>query len=247
MATFENPQAAAALVARLSRYDDLSSQEIEVIENLTAVTRQFAKGEDIVVEGMSPLFSTLLLDGFAIRYNLVEDGRRQITAIHVNGDFVDLHCFLLKPMDHSVAALTPCRAALVPHVELRAISERHPHLTRLLWLSTLIDAAMHREWMVGMGRRSILAQLGHLICELYTRLKVVGRVNGLRFDFPVTQSEVSDALGLSLVQTNRTFRALREQHLVTMQGGVVTILDWDRLVEASEFNPLYLHLDKEPR
>ena len=142
-------------------------------------------------------------------------------AIHVVGDFVDLHSFVLKTMDHSVGALTRCRVALVPHEFLQGVTERLPHLTRLLWLDTLVDAATHREWIVGMGRRSALEQLAHLICELYVRLEVLGQVDGATFDLPLTQTDLGDALGLSLVHINRTVRELREAGLLIVAGLVL--------------------------
>src|SRR5690606_13153704 len=110
--------------------------------------------EDIVREGDRPKDSCLLLDGFAARYKMMADGRRQITAIHMAGDFVDLHSFILKIMDHGILALSACRVAYVPHATLQRITETHPHLTRLLWLNTLMDGATHREWLAAMGRRS---------------------------------------------------------------------------------------------
>src|SRR5688572_9477605 len=110
--------------------------------------RTFAKGEDIVVDGSRPTFSTLLIDGFAARYKLTQEGARQITALHVSGDFVDLHAFLLKTMDHGIAALSPCTVVLVDHVGLKRITEQVPHLTRMLWLDTLITGSIHRSWIV---------------------------------------------------------------------------------------------------
>ena len=235
------------LTKKLLWHGALSDSERAALDVMLERTREFSSGEDLVREGDKPTNSILLLGGFAARYTLVDDGRRQIMAIHVIGDFVDLHSFVLKTMDHSVGALTRCRVALVPHEFLNGITERLPHLTRLLWLDTLVDAATHREWIVGMGRRSALEQLAHLVCELFVRLEVLGQVEGGSFDLPLTQTDLGDALGLSLVHINRTVRELREAELVTWRGSRVTIHNWTKLASLAQFDPTYLHLNREGR
>ena len=122
------------------------------------------------------------------------------------GDLVDLHSFLLKVMDHGVVTLTPCQIARVPHSALRRISEQHAHLTRLLWLDTLIDAAIHRQWIVGMGRRSGLGRFAHLLCEMCLRLESVGQVQDGGFLLPLTQHELGD------VRAPWAIRGLRGLH-----------------------------------
>jgi CRP-like cAMP-binding protein len=235
------------LTRKLLWHGELSETERAALDAMIERTRDVFAGEDIVREGEKPSHSVLLLAGFAARYSLVDDGRRQIMAIHIVGDFVDLHSFVLKTMDHSVGALTRCRIALVAHDFLNSVTERLPHLTRLLWLDTLVDAATHREWMVGMGRRSALEQLAHLVCELYVRLEVLGQVDGASFDLPLTQTDLGDALGLSLVHINRTVRELRQAGLVTWRGSQVTIHNWTKLAELAQFDPTYLHLNREGR
>jgi CRP-like cAMP-binding protein len=127
------------------------------------------------------------------------EGTRQFTAVHVAGDFVDLHAFTLKIMDHDVMSMKACTAAIVPHQSLKQLSEDFPHLSRLLWLTTTIDGAIQRAWIVSMGRRSARDRLAHLICELFIRLKSVGLVTGNSFDLPVTQIDLADIMGLSAV------------------------------------------------
>jgi CRP-like cAMP-binding protein len=235
------------LTKKLLWHGDLSPAERLTLDAMIERTKDIAAGEDLVREGDKPSHSILLLSGFAARYTLVDDGRRQIMAVHVTGDFVDLHSFVLKTMDHSVGALTRCKIALVPHDFLQGITERLPHLTRLLWLDTLVDASTHREWIVGMGRRSALEQLAHFVCELYVRLEVLGLVDGGSFELPLTQTDLGDALGLSLVHINRTVRELRESGLVAWRGAQVTIKNWDKLVALAQFDPTYLHLNREGR
>jgi CRP-like cAMP-binding protein len=236
-------QAIAALVQRMARRDDVSDEEKAAIASAAGEDRTYAAGTDLVLEGAEPTRSTLLVSGFATRYRVVEDGGRQITSIHVAGDFVDLHGFLLRKMDHSVGALSDCRVIAFPHEGLRRITERYPHLTRLLWLMTLLDAAMNREWIVGMGRLSAVERMAHLLCELKIRLDAVGLAERDRFRFPATQVALADALGLSTVHVSRVLKELRDQGLADWDGEDVRIGDWDGLLRLAQFDDTYLHLE----
>lgn len=235
------------LLLYLEERDRLSPEEREIILAMSARERRFEAKADIVKEGAVPSESCLMLSGYSVRYHILEDGRRQISAIHLPGDFVDLHSLLLKQMDHGVAALTDCRVALVPHRLLRDITENQPHLARMLWLSTLIDAAIHRRWLVTAGRLTATGQLSHLLCEIWTRLEVVKLTDADSFDFPISQMELGDTLGLSTVHVNRTIRELRERNLVQWQGGRMTILDKEGLRRTAQFEPAYLNLQQRPR
>ena len=235
------------LVQKLSLRDAISAEEQQMLERAISRVREVAADHDIVHDGQRTTESSLLLEGMAARYKLLGEGRRQITAVHISGDFVDLHSFLLKKMEHGVVALTTCTIAVVPHEALTEITEKSPHLTRMLWLSTLMDAAIHREWITSMGRRPAMERAAHLFCELFTRLKVIGRTQGDTIRFPLTQAELGDTLGLSLVHVNRVVQALRSQGLVSWEGRTLTILDWDRLAKVAEFDEAYLYLWPEPR
>jgi len=236
----------STLVDKLSLRDRVSAEEIAALEAVLEAPKTIAAGADIVREHTRPMHSTLLISGFSARYSTLEDGARQITEINVSGDFIDLHSLLMKQMDHGVVALSDCVIAEAPHTGLIDITERHPHLARLLWLDTIIDAAIHRQWLVAMGRRSGLGHLAHLVCELYLRLQAVGQTGEMRFDLPLTQSVLGDALGLSSVHVSRLISELKGEGLVNWSGGRIEILDWRRLAEIAEFDPTYLRLQSEP-
>ncbi len=237
----------APLFLNLAQHDVVSAAEKALLTRVITKEAQYAAGDDIVAVGSRPGRSSLLLDGLAARYKTLADGGRQITALHVAGDFVDLHAFLLKSMDHGIVALSACRVAYASHRDLKVITERAPHLTRLLWLDTLVDGAIHREWIVAMGRRSRKSHLAHLICELFVRLQCVGRATDNGFHFPVSQAVMADVLGLSVVHMNRVIQSLRRDGLISWTDHAIVILDWDRLQEVAEFDPTYLSMRKEPR
>lgn len=213
---------------------------VSTIENVSA-------GSDLVQEGDRPQQCTLLVGGFTARYRLVASGERQFTAIHVGGDFIDLHSFPLKEMDHSVLALTDCKVALLPHPVLKELTENYPHLTRLLWLLTLLDSALHREWIMCLGRLSAAARAAHLFCELGMRLAAVGLGRPDNYRLPLTQQNLADALGVSSVHANRVIQTLRSEGLLVWQSEQVTLPDLQRLRALGEFDERYLHLVKEPR
>lgn len=235
-----------ALIEKLMRRDLVSTTEIAALAEVLDPPRKVDASVDIVLEHAYTEHSILLLEGFTARYSTLSDGRRQITEINVAGDFVDLHSLLMKQMDHGVVALTECVIAEAPHSGLIDITERHPHLTRLLWLDTIIDAAIHRQWLVAMGRRSGLGHLAHLVCELYLRLQAVGQTGDLTFDLPLTQAVLGDALGLSTVHVSRLISELRGEGVINWSGGQIDILDWRRLAEIAEFDPTYLRLQSDP-
>jgi CRP-like cAMP-binding protein len=238
---------AAALIQKLEQYDRISDAERQLLEQAAVRQRAVAKGEDLVREGDRPTESLFLITGFAARYNLLRKGKRQITAIHVPGDFVDLHSFLVKKMDHGVLAVTPCTLGVVPHDALRAITETQPHLTRMLGLNIAVDAAIHRQWIVSIGRQSALEHAAHLFCEMFLRLQAVGLTEDYSFKLPLTQAELGDTLGLSTVHVNRIIQELRTDGLITWRGETVVITDWPRLQELAEFDPTFLSLEREPR
>jgi CRP-like cAMP-binding protein len=235
------------LITKLEQRDRLTDAEKACLDGIWSPPKRYKPGQDLVREGDRPGVSTIVLEGFCGRYNNLRDGRRQISALHIGGDFVDLHSFPLKIMDHGVVALSEVKAVTVPHETLLKITEAQPHLTRMLWLSTLIDASINRRWIVAMGRLQSNAQFAHLICELRVRLGIIGQADDTGYDFPLTQTEVADVLGLSLVHVNRVVQELRREGLIAWSGKHITILDWPRLQELAEFDAGYLHLETEPR
>jgi CRP-like cAMP-binding protein len=233
--------------AKLRARDLLSEEEERVLRGSIAEIRELPGGRTMVKAGVTLSHSILLLDGIAARYKDLADGQRQIMEFHVAGDFVDLHGFVLKELDHNVGAMTAVRFALVPHDALREITETQPHLSRMLWFSTLLDAAIHRERILSVGRRSASARIAHLFCELFVRMQVVGLAEGERYALPLTQTDLADANGLTPVHVNRMLRKLRDAGILTFRAGEVLIHDWDRLRHAAEFDPAYLHLERRPR
>lgn len=230
---------------RLRARDLVSAEEEMAVRNAVSETRGVPAKTTIIHAGQLLSSSTLLLDGLMCRYKDLRNGQRQITELHVAGDFVDLHSFSLKRLDHNIMALTPCHIALVPHRALNSITERHPHLARLYWFSTNLDAAVHREWMLSLGRRSALSKVAHLFCELHVRLGLVELAGDAGYDLALTQIDLAECVGMTPVHVNRLLRDLREQGAVEFGKGRVTIGNLHLLQRIAEFDPAYLYLERQ--
>ncbi|GGB35763.1 hypothetical protein GCM10011380_26450 [Sphingomonas metalli] len=189
--------------------------------------------------------STLLLEGTICRYIDDRNGARQLVALHVPGDFVDLHGYPLKRLEHDVMALGPVRVAVWQHETLHRLTGERPDLTRMLWYATLLDAAMHRMWIFRVGRLGAEGRIAHFVAELHARLQAVGLAGDGSFALPLKQIDLADACGLTNVHVNRVLRSLREQDIMTWRSGEVTIHDPVRLRRIGEFDPAYLYIDAD--
>ena len=232
---------------KLRARDDISAEEEAALRAAIEGPQEIASDTTYIRAGVELSVSTVLLEGLMCRYKDLRNGERQITELHVAGDFADLHSFTLKRLDHNVMTLTPCRIAVLPHERLRHLTEQHPHLMRVYWFGTNMDGAIHREWEVSLGRRTAISKVAHLFCELYVRLGIVGLTDGLSYELALTQMDLAECLGLTSVHINRTLKELREGGLVEFRERTVTIQDLDGLQRVAEFDPSYLYLEKRPR
>lgn len=196
----------------------------------------------IVRAGETLSHSTMVVDGYLCRYFDDRRGMRQLVALHVPGDFVDLHAYPLATLDHDIATLTQAKIATVPHAYFDKVLDGRPELARKLWYSTLLDAAIHRAWLFRLGRLDAGGRIAHFLCETNARLEAVGLSDGRDFALGITQADLSEICGLTSIHINRVLRGLREEKIVSFRGGQVEILDPTRLQRRAEFDPGYLYL-----
>jgi CRP-like cAMP-binding protein len=230
-----------ALVRKLANIVKLSEDDKRLIDGAIGAIRRVSAHEDLIQEDDEPDNIFLILDGFACRYKITVQGKRQILAFLMPGDFCDLHVFILKQMDHSIGTLTDCRVAEISPERILELTDR-PAIARAFWWATLVDEGVLREWLVGIGRRDASQRIAHLLCELHVRLRAIGLADGNSFELPITQEELGDTTGLTLVHVNRTLRSLREAGLIEMDRRQFVIVDPERLWKFSGFTPNYLHL-----
>lgn len=232
------------LIRKLESFTRLSVLDRQALESITVEKqRRLGAREDIICEGDRPSHINLILDGWACRYKQLEDGRRQIISFFLPGDLCDSHVYVLQAMDHSIGTLTPVTFAEMSRESLVQITNRQPRIMQALWWDTLVSASIQREWTVNLGQRSATERVGHLLCELFVRLRTVGLTEGDGCLLPVTQADLADAMGLSTVHINRTLQELRGAGLIVLKGRHLTVPDLKALQVASLFNPNYLHLD----
>jgi CRP-like cAMP-binding protein len=233
------------MIRKLESIFPLSGEEKQALQDLPMQVTVFKADQDIVRVGDRPSQCCLLLEGYTCVYKLTAEGKRQIMALHVPGDIPDLQSLHLKVLDNSIATICPCTLGFIQHEDLRRVCERYPRITAALWRETLVDASIFREWLLNIGRREAYTRMAHLLCEFLVRLKAVGLAEDDTYDLPITQVELADAIGTSTVHVNRVLQALRAEGLIETKGTQVTIPDWERLKDAGEFDPLYLHLVKD--
>lgn len=236
----------AVMVRRLGSRFELTRDATDALLALPFVVRDFSPGQHILREGERALQSSFVIAGFVFRHKLVADGARQIVAIHLTGDFVDLQHIMLDRADHNIQALTPATLVQFPSDQLLALAYRYPEIGKALWLESLIESATFREWVVNVGRRDARARTAHLLCELAIRREAAGLGDRGSYELPMSQEQLGDALGLTSVHVNRTLMALEAEGLILRTKRAVTVADWHGLQRTGDFNALYLHLHDKP-
>jgi CRP-like cAMP-binding protein len=231
----------AVLITKLAVSNVLNEDDVRAIHNLPTRVREFKAHEAIATEGERPQESSVIVEGFAFRCKTTSSGARQILSINIPGEIPDLQSLHLKLMDYDLVSLTRCKVAFVPHEAIKALTRTHPNVANALWRETSIDAAIFREWVVNVGRRSGHARVAHLLSEVYDRLKAIGRARDDMFDLPITQTELSDCVALSSVHINRVLQDFRKQGFLRVNRSKFQLLRSAELKELADFAPAYLH------
>jgi CRP-like cAMP-binding protein len=231
-----------AFIVKLQQFTALSDADRAALHAVAARQWRVGAHEDIVHEGEPHGPIRVILDGWACRYKQFEDGSRQITAILLPGDLCDTHVNVLRAQDHSIGTFTPVTLADIPRDRLDTLVGYYPHIGRALWWEMLAAAAIQRAWTANIARRGAVERLGHLLCELFYRLRAVELTREQGYGLPLRQSDLADALGLTDVHVNRRLKTLRAAGLITLRSRWLTIRDLPALERASKFNPDYLHL-----
>ena len=231
---------ARPLTRKLSQFVTLSPEEIGVLENFQLATRIVRRSHEIVTEGRKYDVLFILIEGVAMRYRILRDGRRQILNIALPGDFIGFPSNCFERALYSVTALTDAIVSPVPFATLFNLFDRQPRLAAAIFWSFACEAAIYAEHLIDVGRRSALERVAHFLLELLTRLKVIGLADERSFRMPLTQELISDALGLSVPHVNRTLRQLRDDDLVSIEEHVVIVKDVEALSALADFERSYL-------
>jgi CRP-like cAMP-binding protein len=237
------PSTLEPMVRKLEYWHKFDDDDRAAVLGLPHNVRTLEQNHYIVREFDRATHTCVLLSGFAMRHKIVAGGARQIVALHMKGDVVDLQNSLLAIADHSVQMLTAGKVAMIPREAVSRIAFERPNVGKAMWLDTLVDASVFREWIANVGRRNARTRVAHILCEFSLRLKVagIGEQNG--YEMPMTQEQLGDATGLTSVHINRTLKSLEADQLITRTTPrSIVVGDWRKLAEAGDFNSAYLHL-----
>lgn len=238
------PDLVERIVRRLETRAPLDEADRDAIRALPIVRRMLEPASYLVREGEVPEICAILLTGFAYRHKVTAAGERQILAVHMPGEFLDLQNSFLEVADHNVQALTRAEVATMAVAALRRLAHERPAVAHAMWIDTLIDAAIFREWIVNVGRRDSITRIAHLLCEFVLRLRALGLVDEYRYELPMTQEQIADATGLTPVHVNRVLKELGRLGLIVRDKRAISIANWDRLQEVGDFSTRYLHFER---
>lgn len=239
------------LIARLDMFVTLGAEEREAIAALCVTHRTFRANETLVHEGSRPDRVCLILSGVAFRYRYLANGRRQIFGYLLPGDLCDTQFVILNESDHNVGMLCDTEVAIISLPALMSTMVKHSKIERALLMMSLVDAAMLREWLLNVGQRDACQKLAHFFCELSARYQALGLDDENQgFAIPLTQIELADTMGLTVVHVNRILQRFRREGLLKWSRRHVDILDYPQLELLADFDATYLRLQQcraEPR
>lgn len=232
------------LLRKLEYRVQLDSDDRAALLALPHTVKQLEQHDYIVRDGQPAECATVLLSGYCVRHKLAGNGHRQIVSIHMKGEAVDLQNSLLKIADHNVQMLTSGKVAMIPREAVIKIAFERPAIGKALWLETLVDGSIFREWITNVGRRDARTRISHLLCEFSLRLKLAGLGERTNYELPMTQEQLADATGLTPVHVNRTIKSLEADGLIDRTSArSIVIGDWRKLADTGDFQSAYLHLN----
>ncbi|HWB47901.1 MAG TPA: Crp/Fnr family transcriptional regulator [Stellaceae bacterium] len=232
---------ALPLTRKLERLAPLSAAEAAVLAEFQNSPRRIARGREMVLEGRRYDGLAVLLDGAALRYRVLQDGRRQVLNIVLPGDFIGFPGCFFESALYSIAALNDCTISPVSFTRLLGLAATHPRLSAVIFWSLSCETAMYAEHLIGVGRRSALERVAHFLLEMLTRLQGIGLADERSYRLPLTQEVIADALGLSVQYVNQTLRQLRDEELAHVERQHVTILNFDGLAALADFERSYIN------
>lgn len=238
----EYPHTGRFLMGRLRHA--LTHAEKQTLEELVSDVETLPDGAHLARRGEVLERSTILVEGFVARSMLVGENRA-ILSFHVPGDFVDLHGFALKRLDHDVISIGTVTAGYVSHHALEKLMQEQPHLTRLLWFSSLLEAAIHREWICKLEQLQAAQRVAHIFAEIWYRLEMVGLACGNQVRTPLTQAQLAEMCGITPIHMNRALGQLRQEGVAEFRRGTLFAEDRARLEAFGVFDPSYLYGNAE--
>jgi CRP-like cAMP-binding protein len=225
-------------VTRLRTCIELSAQDVASLHAAIESEITVRKRRDLVLEGYEFSKLCFVRDGFAARYKVLRNGKRQIVNFVLPGDVVGLPGSFLDRAANSVITVTEVALQVCPLPAFVALCCRLPQFALAFgWLAAQ-EAAIYSEHLINVGRRTPVERLAHLLLEIHSRLAMVGRATDSGFDLPFTQEMMSDALGLSVPHLNRTLARLRADEMIVVHERRVDFADLEAVRQLAQFQPI---------
>jgi CRP-like cAMP-binding protein len=243
----QQPHPLHLLIRKLESHYPLTPEDRLSILGLPYKPRKLEAQSYILREGDRPDRCAVLLSGYAFRHKLTGSGSRQILSIHIPGEALDFQNMFLDEADHNVQTLTRADVAEVPRRALEELALEQPNVAKAILITTLVEASIFREWVLNIGRRDSRTRIAHLLCEFAFRLTAQGLKPEGDIELPMTQEQLADATGLTAVHVNRVLKGLQADGLLQMERRSMRFPDWQRIRDAGDFNPRYLHTREHAR
>ncbi len=228
---------------RLSTLRPFTSPELEFVKKFKRAEKVLEPGATVFAENTEHAHIYTILSGWAFRYRTLEDGRRQILNFALPSDFLGLQNALFKSMKHSVEALTTLTLCTFDRHEIWEIYNNHPELAYdITWIASREESIVGDN-LVSVGRRTGIERVAYVLLHLYVRAVQLGLTRRNELRLPITQQQLADALGLSIVHTNKTIQKLTKLGLIQWRQGTLKIFNQEELSNIA----LYNHDDFAPR
>jgi CRP-like cAMP-binding protein len=213
----------------------ISDNELSVIAEMKREHLELPAGSQIIRAGDDCPNLYTLYSGWAFRFKTLPDGRRQILNFLLPGDLLGLQAAMFEVARHGIEALTDVQLCLLPRRDVWGLFGQMPELAfDVTWLGSREESYVD-ENLTSAGRRSAAERIAALIVMLYKRAKLLGLVTDDTFNFPLTQEHIADALGLSLVHTNKTLAKLRRMDMFKLAGGKLTMINPHALARVGQY------------
>jgi CRP-like cAMP-binding protein len=223
-------------LGRIHGFRKFSPEELEFISGFKTGELTAETGTTILSEGSHSDHLYTALSGWGFRYKILENGRRQILNIVLPGDLVGLQGSVTEKMGHSVEALTDMLLCVFERSRLWELYRGYPGLGfDLTWLAAREERILD-EHLLSVGQRTAEQRAAYLLLYIFSRAELRGMTNGRSMTLPLTQQHIADALGLSLVHTNRVLNRLSRRKAITWTNRVLRI-DQKELARTADWEP----------
>lgn len=230
-----------ALYARINQSVNISREAFIPLEKATSLSAILAPDEAIILEGDIVRSMFVIESGWAIRYKILSDGRRQILNFLLPGDCFGINSILKSQADHNISAVSKMQFRSISAETFINIVKKDPKLASAFWWVAIQEEAIFREQIIRVGVRTATERLTHLLLELNQRISMVEGKTSNFLRLPIPQLLFADALSLSVVHISRTFTKLKTMGVIEMTPSGIKILDRDKMETISGFEGSYLH------